>query len=178
MDAMLDTNTVDWKALVLREVQGVNEELKALHTGFAQISAELRTFTPMMRRLEKLIEKLEKRDDAQQENINTLNLNQHRLEAAVGGLTAAHTECTQLSKEFEHKHALLDSNYAQIVGRVEDLEEAIVSVKDEQEFHEKWSPWLEAIKWVILGVAGVAVAAIAFWLLKDLAASIVANGVP
>lgn len=170
------TETMDWNTLVLNKFENLSADLHDVRSGLTQLATESASIVKMLGRVEASIEKLEARDDAQQERIDELRLNQHRLDTAVVTLTTLGDDCSKTVHKLEQKAAMLNDGDVQLDRRVRVLETDVKALTVDQEeglaFHEKWEPWLSVMRWVVVGVGGVVLAAVAVWLLRDVATSI------
>lgn len=176
----LNTNTM------LARLDQVVHAISQLGIALAQLKTGMESVTKSLERLEASVEKLETVNNKLQKSISYLKYNQHRMDAAIAVLSNDLRASSQTGAANSQALNLLNENYGQLNRRLLDVDSKQEKFKADLEIIEqgvleqrqRWEPWLAAIKWVVIGIASVAVAAIAVWLLRGMAQSILTNGVP
>ena len=159
----MENPIVDWNALILSKFEHLNDELRGMRGGVIQLTAEIQNIVKALSRIEIMIDKLKERDNDQEKRLNELRLDQHRLDSAVSTLCTTTDNCERNLAELHNRVGVM---------RVK-LDKASVQCEGCADFRNKWRPWLSALKWVVIIVAGVLVTAVAVWLLRDVAQSVV-----
>jgi len=185
----METKPLDFNGVLLQEI-------RQLQTGLAQIATENQHILKGMARIEARIEKMEARDDTHQQAIEGLRLDVHRQDAALTATSGTALDTQRRAQMLERQYQGLSDSYMQINRRTLAIEkridaqaETMTTMKAQCEgamdtlleraeaVLREWEPWLKGIRWVLVGVLAVGVGALALWLFKDLAASILAGGI-
>lgn len=185
----METRPLDINAVILQEI-------RQLQTGLTQLTTESEHILKGMARIETRMEKLEARDDSLQQMADGLRLDLHRLEAALASVSGTTLDDNRRVKDLERQYHGLSDSYMQLnrrtldINKQVDAQNAAMSAMKAQcdsaidalvervtAVLREWEPWLKGIRWVLVGILAVGVGALALWLFKDLAASILAGGI-
>lgn len=171
---------------MLARLDQVFQAISQLGIALAQLKTGMESVTKSLERLEASVEKLETTNTKLQKSVSYLKYNQHRMDAAIAVLSNDVRTANQTGAANSQALHSLGDDYGQLNRRLLDLDAKQEKFKTDMEIAEqgmlelrqRWEPWLAAIKWVVIVIAGVAVTAVAVWLLRGVAQSILTNGVP
>jgi len=186
----MPTAPLDFNSTVLQELQNVR-------AGVAQLTTESEHILKGMARIEARMEKMENRDDTQQQSIESLRLDMHRIDATITATSGTALDSNRRAQLLERQYQGLSDSYMQLnrrvlgceqetretfqalQARIDAVDTALKATESRADAHRReWEPWAKALRWAALIIGGLVVAAVAIWLLRDVAQSIVNGGVP
>lgn len=185
----METRPLDINAVILQEI-------RQMQTGLTQLAAESEHILKGMTRIETRMEKLEARDDSLQQITDSLRMDVHRQDAAITATSSTALDNARRIKDLERQYHGLSDSYMQLNRRTLDTEKRVeaqattmTAMKAQCEgamdaliarveaVLREWEPWLKGIRWVLMGILVVGVGALALWIFRDLAASILSGGI-
>lgn len=175
----MEAKTPDLIAMILKKFDLLGDEMHRLGTSITQLSVESSNVVKMLVRLETAVEKLEARDDAQQKALDDLRLDLHRTDS---GLTAVSNTANQAFTLAQQHEGIAQTSIAERAQLRKDVDRHTVQLCDFERVLEthvnQWEPWLRVIKWALVIIGGVVATALAIWLLRDVATSVIGNSLP
>lgn len=175
----MEIKPADLTTIALEKFDALGDEIHRLGIGITQLTVESANVVKMLTRLETAVERLDARDDAQQKSIDELRLNDHRIDAALTTVSNTAQQALTLTQRHEGVAEISITDRAQLRKDIDMHTAQLNEIEKAVEVHvNQWEPWLRVIKWALVIIGGVVATALAIWLLRDVATSVIGNSLP